>query len=138
METTYRPSPPCPELLPATRVAPISLGDELARLAGMVNDLSVTVAVGSLPRTYDMDATKRVVANLRAEAEAMPLAEDVECGYDGDVDAHYNRRDNLMSWVCPRCGADREEEPPGPDPDEKHEPWDVYASDHPDYDEGRS
>lgn len=56
-----------------------------------------------------------MLGRLSAEAAEMPLAYDVECGYEGEADAWYSgtHRAYTVTWNCPRCGTegsdDREE-----------------------------
>lgn len=106
---SYYP-PTCEESLPATaQVAPLNLGAELARLARFVNPDEAN---------YDTATAQRVVARLIREAEGMPVVEDVECGYDDEVDDFdYHRRGDVITFTCPRCGTDREVDAPEPDPD---------------------
>lgn len=58
--------------------------------------------------------------DVMEDSEAMPTADDVECGYDGEVDEiHYARMAQLLIWTCPRCGHENDADAPeGPDPDD--------------------
>lgn len=119
----FQPRDPCVHELKVGRVAPLDLDRILERLRG---DL---LAI-DLPRGHaDADAVRRThreaalaarLEDLRLDALAMPEAEDVECGYDGEVDdPQYSRLAGIVSWECPRCGCHREEDvDTEPDPDD--------------------
>lgn len=50
---------------------------------------------------------------IRLEMLDMPKAVDVECGFEGDVDASWDgdRRGNgTYFWTCPRCGSEQTDE----------------------------
>lgn len=49
---------------------------------------------------------------LRLEMLAMPQAVDVECNYEGDVDAYFSGGPSAYTvyWTCPRCGSEQEED----------------------------
>lgn len=49
-----------------------------------------------------------LLGGLSAEAATMPLAYDVECGYEGEVDATYSggRTSYTVYFTCPRCGTE--------------------------------
>lgn len=109
----YQPSSPCSGELKDARVAPLDLPQMLATLARYAD-----------PDSPDFDtlSAARYLALMTEEAAAMPLAEDIECGFDGEVDdATYHRMADIVSWVCPRCSHENEEDAPGPDPDRAYD-----------------
>lgn len=115
----YTVDNPCAGVLKDARVAPPDLPDLLKRLARYV-------AVES--PDFDTAAAFRTVTLIREEAEAMPLVEDVECGFDGEADDYrFVRSVGLVVWTCPRCGHENEEDAPEPDPDAERQ----YALENP-------
>jgi hypothetical protein len=96
---------PCADYIGARRVQPADLDADLARLQGLL-----TPVEGFPLPNISVLAAQRLIASLRNEALQMPEAEDVECGYEGVVEAewHGDRRGNGdMVWTCPRCGNDQ-------------------------------
>ena len=103
---TYHPTT-CDAYFDEARVAPTNLDAELARLIPMVS-----VIDGMPPTPHGLERVRRALQALLDEARQMPVAEDVECGYDGPVDADYQRlsaTSGVVRWTCPRCGNDRED-----------------------------
>ncbi len=49
---------------------------------------------------------------LRRQMLAMPKAVDVECNFDGKVDAQFSGGKTAYTayWTCPRCGTEGEED----------------------------
>lgn len=116
---TYTVDKPCNGFLKDARVAPPDLPDTLQRLANDV--LLVSSPAGVEPLAARIGA-------LIDDVEAMPVVEDVECGYDGDTDDYFFVRSvNLVVWRCPRCGHENEEDAPEPDPDAERQ----YARENP-------
>jgi hypothetical protein len=53
-----------------------------------------------------------ILEQLRKEMLSMPNAVDVECGFEGKVDASFSggRTSYTVYWTCPRCGKENEED----------------------------
>jgi hypothetical protein len=53
-----------------------------------------------------------LLERLALEILDMPKTVDVECGYEGGVDAQFSggRTSYAAYWTCPRCGTEGEED----------------------------
>jgi hypothetical protein len=108
-------APTCTETIDRARIAPLDLLTDLARL-----DERLTKARNNLGNPdvllpvieRDLDRARETVQSLRTLAAAMPYAEDIECGYEGPVDAELRGRgpNYTAYWTCPRCDTDRSED----------------------------
>lgn len=111
-------APKCESYLPAgTKAAPRDLLTDLSRL-----DERLRIAATSLPNAdvlsneiaSDLERARHLLEIIRTEAEAMPdLSGDDECGFEGRVDAEFQRLGGgayTVFWTCPRCGTEHAEE----------------------------
>jgi len=101
-EGTYN-APSCMGYLSEARVQPLDLLDQLLAVANLLSqpDSPTDLAKASYKLGY-----------LTADCQMMPFALDVECGYEGQVDAQWagDRKGNgEFFWTCPRCGSERAE-----------------------------
>lgn len=112
-EGTYQPGSPCTGTLDKHPVAPLSLNEDLLRLHTLLEQARAGIAKG-VPSVTEaaVDNALRLLTRLADEAAGMPLSVDVECGYDGEVDAAFygGRSAYTAAWDCPRCDKENEEE----------------------------
>lgn len=98
---------PCDDYIDRRRVQADDLDAALTRLQGLLTP----VEGFPLPQISIL-AAQRIVADLRNEHLQMPFAEDIECGYEGVVEADWHgdsRGNGDMEWTCPRCGKRQSE-----------------------------
>ncbi len=97
-EGTYS-APACKGYLEDVRVQPLDLLDMLARVDTALGEGRLADARGLLAR-------------ITHDASEMPTTTDVECGWEGKVDAVFvgGRRTYTVHWTCPQCGSEQEED----------------------------
>lgn len=103
----------CEDYIASRRLQTEDLDIDLARLEALL-----VPNEDGYPSTRTIDRAVAMIRAIRAEQSAMPEAEDVECGYVGDVDAY--GAGGEVRWTCPRCG------------NEQSRDADDFAPEHPD------
>lgn len=115
---------PCSGTLTDARLAVPDLLEVLQRiridLLALEEPHCLTDADQDRRRGHRVNALAARLQDVMEDSEAMPTADDVDCGYDGEVDeVYYARPAQLLVWTCPRCGYQNETDAPeGPDPDD--------------------
>lgn len=115
----YTVGNPCAGVLKDARVAPPDLLAVLGR---------IRIDLLGLSHPGECAPLAARLQEIMTDAEAMPLVEDVDCGFDGEADDYrFVRSVGLVVWTCPRCGHENEEDAPEPDPDAERQ----YALENP-------
>jgi hypothetical protein len=102
----YQPQP-CEGYIENRRLQSADLDSDLRRILELVRPIDGVPVTGTT-----LERVARLVGAVISENSDMPSAEEVECGYDGRVDADYaaaGRAAGTYYWTCPRCGTNREE-----------------------------
>lgn len=107
-EGEYLVTTPCTGYIDEARIQPDWLPDQLQHIVGIL-DGTVLVRPSDSPT-----ARARVrLLDLISELQKMPVGHDIECGFEGKVDAqfeHFGRSATRVYWTCPICGKECEED----------------------------
>lgn len=85
------------------RTVPLPLIEEI---------LACQEELGAAGTLLDASRVQVKLERLRKEMLEMPVAFDVPCNFEGDVDAQFDggRTYYTAFWTCPRCGSEQEED----------------------------
>lgn len=103
-EGTYTPGRPCTGYMPDDcRAVPPNMIYEI---------FTIQERIGKAGTLLEATQAMPLLERLRLAIIDLPKAVDVECLYEGEVDAQWsgNRKgDGEFFWTCPQCGSEQEE-----------------------------